>query len=117
MRIAFLLLVIVHGLLHLLGVVKAFGLSEVTLLTQPISRPFGVMWLLAFLLFAVTAILLAVKNGSWWWVGCLAVVVSQVLIFYFWQDARFGTLANAIVLTAALIGYTTARFYGSYLAD
>lgn len=114
MKIAFSILVIAHGLIHLLGCVKAFGLVDVMLLTQSISRPFGVMWLLAFLLFAIAAVLFAIGNSSWWWVACLAVVVSQGLIISSWQDAKFGTLANAIILAAVVTGYATSSYYSQY---
>ena len=38
---------IVHGLLHLLGVAKAFGLAELSQMTQPVSPAWGVGWLVA----------------------------------------------------------------------
>ncbi|MBA4319163.1 MAG: hypothetical protein C0412_12250, partial [Flavobacterium sp.] len=93
MRIPFLILVIVHGLIHLLGFVKAFGLAEVKQLTQPISKPFGMIWLLAFILFTIAAILFAFKYNYWWFFGILALVTSQILISFFWHDAKFGTIA------------------------
>jgi len=114
MRMAFFLLVLGHGLIHLLGFVKAFGLFDVILLTQPISKPFGVVWLLAFLLFVLAAIRFTFKNSHWWLFGILAVVTSQFLIILFWPDAKFGTLANGIILIAALIGYATSRYYVTY---
>lgn len=65
MRIAFFVLIIVHGLIHLLGFVKVFGLSDVKQLTQTITIPFGVIWLLAFAFFATTAITFVSKNSYW----------------------------------------------------
>jgi hypothetical protein len=114
MRIAFLILVIGHGLIHLLGFVKGYGLSEVKDLTQPISKPVGVVWLVAFILFAIVALLFALKNAQWWVLGVIAVVVSQVLIMYFWQDAKFGTIANVIILLVTIIGYGTWHFDRSF---
>src|SRR5665647_439903 len=114
MRIAFLVLVIVHGLIHLFGYVKAFGLSDVKQLTQTISKPFGVIWLLAFIFFVIAAILFAFKNNYWLLFGLIASVTSQVLIIFFWHDARFGTIANVIILIAAIVGYGTSRYYSKY---
>jgi len=37
MRVAFALALVVHGLIHLLGVAKAFGFAELPQLTRPIS--------------------------------------------------------------------------------
>ncbi|MDD4821682.1 MAG: hypothetical protein PHI48_03890 [Bacteroidales bacterium] len=117
MRIAFVVLILIHGLIHLLGFVKAFELSEVKQLTQTISKPFGVLWLLAFILFVVTAILFACKNNSWWMFGVAALVISQLLIIYFWRDAKFGTIPNVIILIASVIGYGTWSFYDRYQMD
>jgi hypothetical protein len=114
MRIAFFILVVGHGLLHVLGFAKAFDLFDGTPLTQTISKPFGLVWLLAGILFGVVALLFAFKNSAWWWVGFLAVGISQVLILCFWNDTKFGTIANTIILVALIIGYSTARYYRAY---
>lgn len=114
MRIALLVLILIHGLIHVLGFVKAFELSEVKQLTQTISKPFGVIWLLTFILFVLAAILFAFKNSSWWLFGIIALVISQVLIILFWHDAKFGTIPNVIILIASIIGYGTWSFYSKY---
>lgn len=117
MRIAFLVLLFIHGIIHLLGFVKAFGLSEVKQLTHPISKSFGVIWLLAFILFATTALLFAFKNGYWWLFALIAVATSQLLIIFFWHDAKFGTIANAIILITIILGYSTWNYYRKYTQD
>ena len=117
MRIAFFVLIIVHGLIHLLGFVKAFGLSEVNQLTQVISKPFGVIWLLAFTLFATAAIMFALKNSYWWLFGLIAILISQILIIFFWHDAKFGTIANVIILIISIIGSGTWSYYNKYQND
>ena len=117
MRIAFLVFVIVHGLIHLFGYVKAFGLSDVKQLTQTISKPFGVIWLLAFVFFVIAAVMFAFKNSWWWMFGFIAFVTSQVLIIFFWHDAKFGTIANVIILIVSIIGYGTWSYYGKYKND
>jgi hypothetical protein len=117
MRIAFLTLIIVHGLIHLFGFVKAFGLSDVKQLTQTISKPFGVIWLLAFVLFVIAAIMFAFKTSYWWLIGFIALLTSQFLIICFWHDAKFGTIANVIILIVSIIGYGTWSYYGKYKND
>ncbi len=47
MKLAFTLLLVVHGLIHSMGFLKAFGLAQLPQLTLPISRPLGVLWLVA----------------------------------------------------------------------
>lgn len=114
MRIAFFILVIGHGLLHVLGFAKAFEIFNVKPLTQAISKPFGVVWLLAGSLFVLVAVLFAFKNSAWWWFGLLAVGISQGLIICFWNDAKAGTIANGMILMVVIIGYATARYYRTY---
>lgn len=105
MKIAFILFVMIHGLIHLMGFVKAFGLSELKELTLPISRPWGIVWLISFVLFVLVAVLFALQYNHWWILGIIAVLVSQVLVFYFWKDARFGTIANLTILIVMIIQF------------
>jgi len=41
LKIIFLFIVLIHALIHLLGFVKAFNLTEISQLTQPISKTSG----------------------------------------------------------------------------
>ncbi len=41
------LIVVIHGLIHLMGVVKGFGWGDVSQLTAPISTSMGAAWLVA----------------------------------------------------------------------
>ena len=102
LRYAFLALLALHGLIHLLGVVKAFQLAEVAQLTKSVSRPAGMLWLLATLLFVVTAVLFLMRSPLWAFPGLAAVILSQVLILGTWADAKAGTIANVIVLLVLL---------------
>jgi hypothetical protein len=108
---AFAILLIVHGLIHLLGTAKAFGWADLPQLTQPISVTFGALWLLAALLFLTTAVSLFVWPRVWWAVGVCAVVVSMLVIVASWTDAKFGTLANAVVLVGVAFGFLSEGPY------
>lgn len=110
MRIALIILIGIHGIIHLLGFLKAFDIGELNAIPQPISKIYGVFWFLTFFLFALTIVLNLVHSDFWWLTGLLAVVISQVLIFHYWSDARFGTIANVIILFATIIGYSTYNF-------
>lgn len=113
MRTAFLIFVLVHALLHLFGFVKAFDLSVVNKISQPISKPLGLIWSLVFLCFILVEIPHLLKNNFWWFFGVTAVVLSQIRIIYFLKDAKFGTVANIIVLLAALPAYGNFVFDNS----
>ncbi len=40
--------------------------------------------------------------------------LSTILIISVWKDAKFGTLANIIILAVAIMGYGTTTYYGWY---
>lgn len=105
MNIAFILLVLLHGLIHILGFVKAFGLAEVKQLTVPIPKMLGILWLIAFLLSVALAVAIALGLPYWWALALLVATVSQVLIFSSWRDAKYGSIVNGILLVVAVIGY------------
>jgi hypothetical protein len=96
-RIAFTSLLALHGAIHLLGFAKGLGLAAVASLELP-SRAGGLLWLATGLLFMAAAALLHAAPDRWWLAAAPALLLSQTLIVGAWSDARFGTVANAIVL-------------------
>lgn len=48
--------------------------------------------------------------GFFWLIGFIVIAALQVLIFFFWKDAKFWTLPNAIVLIVCIISYGHFRF-------
>lgn len=97
-------IVVVHGSVHLLGVVEGFGWADVEALDEPISTGWAVVWLVAAVLMVSAGVRLALGHRTWWHVGAVAVVVSQVAIVSSWADARIGTIANVVVLLAVVHG-------------
>lgn len=98
MRWVVAILLVGHGLIHLMGAVKAFGVAELPQLTQPISPLMGVAWLAAALLVIASAVLTIAYPRGVWIVGAVALVVSQAVIVSSWTDARAGTVANVVLL-------------------
>jgi hypothetical protein len=105
MTAAFAVLLVVHGLIHLLGVVKAFGLAPVPQLVQPVSPLLGLLWLAPALLFPIAAVALFAWPRVWWIVGACAVAASMAAIMTSWSDARAGMLVNAVVLVGVVYGF------------
>ena len=97
MRLLLFLVIVLHGLIHLMG----------------FSRPAGLLWLLCALTLTVAGGLFLFRQASWWWVALPAVLLSQTLIFLSWGDARFGTVANLILLLPLTAAALEAR-PGSY---
>ncbi len=105
LKIVFVVLLLLHALLHLLGPAKAFGLAELPQLTIPISKTLALLWLLAATLFASTAVALLLGQRRWWIVGAIALVVSQIVISTAWGDAKWGTAANGLIALGVLYGF------------
>ncbi|MCP8970127.1 DUF6920 family protein [Ectobacillus ponti] len=97
MRFLIIVLLLLHSLAHLAA------------LSQDMSTAAGVGWLMAALLFAGAAVLVFIRK-AWWALGLPAVLVSQVLVILFWQDAKLGTVANLLIALAALLHWAQWRF-------
>lgn len=113
MRFLLFLAIILHGLIHLMGFAKAFHFAETSQLTQQPSSTAGLLWLLCALTLTVAGGLFLFRQGSWWRVALPAVILSQILIFLTWGDAKFGTVANLIILAPLTYAALQAR-PGSY---
>lgn len=118
MRLAFVLLIVLHAGLHLLGFLKPWKLARLPELSGrtlvPLSdsgaRTLGLLWLFATVLLLATAVLLAVRHELWWIAGIAGVVSSQALIVVQWPDAKAGTVANALIALAVVVASATHRF-------
>lgn len=102
LKILFYFIVVVHGLIHLLGFFKAFDIGNITQLTTPISKPMGVAWLVASVLILLTVLMNLMNYRYWSVIAIIALVLSQIVIFTAWGDAKFGTIANVVILLVAL---------------
>ena len=81
MKIIFIMILLIHGLIHLMGFSKAFDYGNITQLTKEISKPMGLLWLIAALLFVTVTILWLLKKEDWWIIGMIAIIISQLLNF------------------------------------
>ncbi|MEO9870607.1 DUF6544 family protein [Ekhidna sp.] len=116
LRYLYAFLLLFHGWIHLLGFVKAFNLATVSQLQKKISKPFGILWLIIGLLFIYLA-LSFLAHEDWYFFGFMAVALSQLLIFIFWQDAKAASLVNLLVFSVALVQYAEDRFQQQYEQD
>ena len=104
MTTAFAILLVLHGLIHLLGAAKAFGWAELQQLTQPVSPALGMLWLASAVLFAGTAASLFAWPRWWWIIGAGAIAASMLAIVPSWADAKVGAGANGIVAIGLVFG-------------
>jgi hypothetical protein len=117
MKIIFTLLVAIHGLIHFIGFAKAFGYGNITQLTKEIPKPIGILWLATTLLLIVVAILFIWRKDEWSLLAVIAAIVSQILIFTVWQDAKFGTIPNLIIIAVAVLSLGITNFENTFHQD
>ncbi len=116
LRILLSLLLVLHGAIHLMGFAKAYGWAKVPALTLPISKSMGALWSIAAVLLVIASVMLLLASDRWWIPAGVAVVLSQVLIMLHWHDARFGTIANILLLVAVIAGASVWSFRAQYTA-
>lgn len=114
LRYLLLALLLIHGAIHLMGVAKAWDWGAAASITKPVSRAQGLLWGAAAFLLLASLILIMRRSDLWWWAAAAGVAISQSLIIVHWPDARFGTLANAAVLLAAVLGAATWNLRSGY---
>ncbi len=105
LKISISIIILIHGLIHLMGFVKAFNLATIEALTLPISKTAGLFWLLSCLLMLITAGVYFFEVSGWPTLAIVATLLSQILIMLSWQDTKFGTVANIIILAAIFWRY------------
>nr|MBI1232315.1 hypothetical protein [Cytophagales bacterium] len=110
MRYIFVAMVVIHGFIHLLGFIKAFDISDIKELTLPISKPMGIFWLITGITFLAYGGVYLSGSRYAWLLGFVAVVFSQVLVILFWQDAKFGTIPNVLILLISVLAYGQFNF-------
>ena len=96
-KVLFIIISLIHGLIHLIGFVSAFKLVNVEELASSISKFEGLIWLLVSGSFIAYVTLMMLGEDQWYFVAIGTVGVSQLLIFLNWKDSRFGTIANLMI--------------------
>ncbi len=111
MKILFATFMIIHGLFHLVGASKVL---DIALSIKMPGRSQQLIWIAACLIFILAASLLLL-NKHWWCIaGAAGVLLSQYLIIRQWQDAKYGTLINLIILLILAVSAATWHFKGRY---
>lgn len=110
-------LLVLHGLIHVMGFLKEWHLAEIPALTDrtivplsdTMSGVLGVAWLVACVILLTAAVALVIRAEQWWGLALFGIALSQTLIVLWWNDARFGTVANALILAAVLLHVASGR--------
>src|SRR5262245_18132281 len=116
MRVALVILIAIHGLIHLIGFTKGWSVAGAAVVTPPPlaslanNNAIRGLWLGAGIAFLVSAALLVFHYPRWWLIAGLAVILSQVLVVSAWPEAKAGTLVNLLLAFAVVIAWADARF-------
>ena len=108
---------IVHGVIHLIGFVVFWQIAEIedisyktTVLAGRLDigdvgmRVLGVVWLLIAVAFVIAGVAIFF-SPPWWWSFTLAVTIASLIVTLLgWPDARYGVLANIIILVFLFLG-------------
>jgi hypothetical protein len=109
MRYIIAIVLVIHGLIHLMGFAKAFFETEMSKQVLGISKPIGSIWLITFILFMVSATQF-LNHKKWFYLAFITVLLSQVLIIIAWQNAKFGSIFNLIILIVSLSAFGNHLF-------
>lgn len=110
MRLLFIAIIALHGLVHSIGFFRAFGLMEGKNYNIPVSKPMGILWLLVGILFEIVTLMVFNHNQQWWILGSVTVLLSQFLIISHWHDTKFGTIINIIIIAVIIIEFGSWHF-------
>jgi hypothetical protein len=112
------LLMVAHGLAHLVGFVVAWEIRafpetpfHTTILNGSIdvglwgTRAVGLLWLLAAMAFVFAASGVALRQ-AWWPVATTVVITASLMLCVVgWPEARIGVYVNLVVAALLLAGY------------
>lgn len=101
MKIFISLLLLLHAILHLMGLVKAFYDDFLPTLSRSISKSEGFLWLVCAVLLFTADVYFLMNNTYWPVLAIIGALLSQFLITLNWQDAKYGTILNLLILAVS----------------
>lgn len=108
------LILLVHGLLHILGFATSFDLitprKKWLTVTKSHQIIAGISWLITGLLFILAAVLFYLKWEFYWLILLPAFIFSQILIVQYWSLDKYGTVINMIVLAVIMVSTGSYSF-------
>lgn len=109
-----------HGLIHLLGLVPPRAETPLTQSSDPVLATAsgtngiaGVTWALAAAILVTASALRATSREIWWVIAAIGLVLSQVLIVSDWSRAWAGTLVNVILAVGVIVAGASSRFHAT----
>ncbi len=107
MKYIFSILIFLHGAIHIMGFVRGFKIAQISNLQTDISLFSGIFWLVAFLLFTLSAVYFALDKDVWLYFAIPAIIISSILIESTWSDAKYGMILNVIILAVVVVSLSS----------
>lgn len=98
MKVFIAILLLLHAILHLLGIAKAFYSDFFPALSRSISKSEGLLWLVCSGLLIMADIYYLLNYSFWPVLAIIGALLSQFLITVNWEDAKYGTILNILIL-------------------
>ena len=114
LRYLLLILLAVHGSIHLTGFINGYRLVNVGQFSSVPTKAAAIAWLITTLLFTTAIILYLSKSEYWWMITSLAIILSQTLIILHWKDARFGSFVNLLFIVPIILAFGHWKFNATY---
>lgn len=98
MKIVISLVLLIHAILHLMGLVKSFYSDFLPKLSRKINYSEGALWLSCTVIFILADIFYLTGYYFWPILAITGALLSQFLVTLNWEDAKFGTIINLVIL-------------------
>lgn len=101
MKVLISLLLLLHSILHLIGLVKAFSDDFLPTVSRKIGKSEGVLWLACAVLLFIADVYFLMDYTYWPILAIIGALLSQFLITLNWEDAKYGTILNLLILAVS----------------
>lgn len=106
MNIFISILFLLHAVLHLMGFVKSFYDDFLPKLSKSISKSEGILWLACAILLFIADLYFLMDLTYWPALSIIGALLSQFLITMNWEDAKYGTVINLLILALSFPALT-----------
>jgi hypothetical protein len=91
------------GFAHKLNFSEDDTITTNNIETSPIKEMvISFLWIVSYALLLAAAIFLILYMPYWWMAATAGVLLSEILVFLYWQEAKYVSIANIIIMLAAI---------------
>jgi hypothetical protein len=86
-------------------------------LSEKMARVSGILWLLTSLMLILATYIYIIEKDSFLIPALIGVGLSQAMIIIYWNDARYGTIVNIIILLVVVVNIARVNFQKKTTAE